>query len=341
MKNKLLHAFVWVLLSGLVACESFLIGDEPTNTAENNFEILWEQFDRWYGLFLVKDIDWHQIYSDYRPRVTSTTTDTELWQIVTEMLEELNDSHTEIWDPRTGRRFISGFADNLQARKEFDLQLIEQKYLDNHFEATGDQGMVYGSINNEIGYIHVFNFESHHREIDHVMNQLSDFKGIILDLRNTSGGENEGVIGISGRFADQRRFINTVQTRNGPEYDDFDEPIRKYVKPGGDYQYTQPVVLLTDRFTISAAESLSLYMVSLPHVTQVGDSTAGAFSDSFFNRFLPNGWIYTMSYQLVLLPDGTSPEEIGVIPEIFLKNTETDIASGNDKVLEFAIDYLN
>ena len=286
-------------------------------------------------------MDWSEVYTIYSPRVTSETTDAELWEIVTEMLERLDDPHIELEDPRTNRWFISGFSDNLQARREFDLQLIQRKYLSDGYQVTGDGGMLYGAVTDEIGYIHIFNFSSHHEDMDDVMAQLSGFDAIILDLRNTLGGESEGVVTVSERFADQRRFAYTVQTRNGPEYDDFDEPVKKFIEPGGDQQYTKSVVLLTDKATVSAAEHLTMLMTTLPHVTQIGDSTSGTLSDQFSNRFLPNGWMYTMSYQLVLLPDGSTPEDIGVIPNIFLKNTEADIAAGNDKVLEFAIGHLN
>ena len=35
-----------MLLLGSVACEGLLIGEDPTDSPRNNFEILWQEFDR-------------------------------------------------------------------------------------------------------------------------------------------------------------------------------------------------------------------------------------------------------------------------------------------------------
>lgn len=327
-------------LATTISCENPLIGDDPANTAENNFEILWGQFDRYYALFSLKGVDWNQVYTDYRPRVTATTSHTELWETVTEMLEILDDSHIELHDPVLNWEYISGFADNDQARREYDIQLIQNKYLGNAFQFTNDGGIMYGDLDKEIGYIKVFDFEREHKDIDLVISRLEQFPAMVVDLRTSRGGTTEGVINISGRFADQVRFVFTLQTRNGPGYDDFDAPTKKYIVPSGPMQYTKPVVVLTDRFTPSAAEHLTILLADLPHVTHIGDSTAGVFSDQFGYKFLPNGWLYTMSYQLALYPDGTTPEGIGVVPDIYIRNTELEIATGTDKVLEFAIEFL-
>jgi carboxyl-terminal processing protease len=56
---------------------------------------------------------------------------------------------------------------------------------------------------------------------------------------------------------------------------------------------------------------------------------------------LPNGWTLNYPCTLTTLADGSSPEGIGTIPEIYVDNTSTDIIEGNDKVLERAIDFLS
>ena len=57
-------------------------------------------------------------------------------------------------------------------------------------------------------------------------------------------------------------------------------------------------------------------------------------------RFLPNGWTYVYSIQKFLLPNGSSLDGIGHVPDIYMKNTVSDIKSSVDKVLEGAFDYL-
>ncbi|MEN0050775.1 MAG: peptidase, partial [Bacteroidota bacterium] len=76
------------------------------------------------------------------------------------------------------------------------------------------------------------------------------------------------------------------------------------------------------------------------HITQIGDTTAGDLSDVSNRHFLPNGWSYQFSHQMYLLPDGTSLDGIGHIPDVYIKNEKSDIETGNDLVLERAFEYL-
>ena len=98
--------------------------------------------------------------------------------------------------------------------------------------------------------------------------------------------------------------------------------------------------MLTDRITISAAEILLLHLKSFSQVTQIGDTTAGDFSDIGMRRFLPNGWQYQYSIMMFLLPDGRSLDGIGHIPDIQIRNSAYNIQSDIDVVFEKALEYL-
>jgi len=63
-----------------------------------NFEYLWRTFNRNYGIFGPKKVDWDALYGVYRPRVTSQTTDDELFDIMASMLGHLNDNHVLLVD---------------------------------------------------------------------------------------------------------------------------------------------------------------------------------------------------------------------------------------------------
>ena len=60
---------------------------------------------------------------------------------------------------------------------------------------------------------------------------------------------------------------------------------------------------------------------------QVGDTTSAAFSDTI-DRELPNRWHYTISVAEVTDQDDVSWEGIGLLPDIVIRNTNEDIASG-------------
>jgi carboxyl-terminal processing protease len=81
-------------------------------------------------------------------------------------------------------------------------------------------------------------------------------------------------------------------------------------------------------------------MSRIDHVTIVGDTTSGAFSD-MNSRELPNGWIYTLSIGDWRTFDGISYEGIGLPPDIVVQNDSTDVANGRDEALEKAISIIS
>ncbi|MEN0051410.1 MAG: peptidase, partial [Bacteroidota bacterium] len=112
-----------------LSCEKMLLGEEVESTPENNFELLWQDFDRHYGLFHVRGFNWDSIYTIYRPQVNAQTSEEELWQIFIEMIEYLDDSHTVII--KEDDYYVSGFALGAEAEENWSLELIENKYVDN------------------------------------------------------------------------------------------------------------------------------------------------------------------------------------------------------------------
>ena len=85
------------------------------------------------------------------------------------------------------------------------------------------------------------------------------------------------------------------------------------IKKNGSWQYTKPVILLTNAQTMSAGEEFTMALVSQSHVTQVGNHTCGVFSLSL-ERCLANGWKYSVSVQKVTDPEGNIPEGKGIVP---------------------------
>lgn len=326
----------------LVSCEKTIVNKNTKNNPENNFEILWNDFDRHYGLFTVRNINWRNLYDIYRPQVTPNTTDAELWNIFTKLLEHLDDSHTSIYNPRTSEEYVSGDTLNEQSSLEFDESIITNNYLDYRIKIEKEPSLSYGKIKNKnIGYIYLGSEEGKSpKVINEIIEQLQTLNAIILDIRQNEGGFDSYAQRFAGAFADSEKFIYSVQTRNGKNHSDFNEKKLYYTKKQGNKQFLKPVIVLTDRATISAGEVLLLHLKSYDHVTQIGDTTAGDFSDLSNKRTLPNRWSYYYSTMMYLLPDGSSLDGIGHIPDIYIKNSELDIKNGKDKVLEKAIDYL-
>ena len=55
---------------------------------------------------------------------------------------------------------------------------------------------------------------------------------------------------------------------------------------------------------------------------------------------LPNGWIYSITGQLIIAADGNTYEGPGIPPDIEEINTVAEINSGVDRVLEKAIEII-
>jgi C-terminal processing protease CtpA/Prc len=168
------------------------------------------------------------------------------------------------------------------------------------------------------------------------MEKLKDTKGLIIDIRNHGGGDDEVSRYISGFFAADKKLFMTVRKRNGKARTQFTAPQYWYVEPAAKGTYTKPIMLLTTRWTASAGETFTWAMNTQAHVQQMGDTTAGGFSD-VISRELPNGWLYFVPVGDYRNANGESEEGRGVAPKIFMINTKEDILSGTDKVLEAAI----
>ena len=71
---------------------------------EKNFEELWKTFHDRYPFFELRNVDWKKQYETYRPKVTSKTSDDELFDIFCQMLAPLDDGHVELMVNASGDR---------------------------------------------------------------------------------------------------------------------------------------------------------------------------------------------------------------------------------------------
>ncbi|UOQ52036.1 S41 family peptidase [Hymenobacter cellulosivorans] len=328
-----------LLLTG-TGCEKMLVGPQVTNTPEENFDLLWREFDQLYGSFEVRGVDWNGLYAQYRPQVTPATSEAELLGIVGHLLDHLNDGHVWIATPGDPpRRYDSG---KHYAKTDFDLSVVKSRYLKNAQQIGND--VTYGTLaNGRLGYVHLLSLGASPKFYEEAMGKaldaLKDTEGLIVDARELTGGDDRSSQLVASRFASARKLFMTSRWRNGPGHQDFTPRVEWYVQPGGAWQYRKPVVLLTNRFTQSAGETFTLAMRQNPNVTQLGDSTYGIFSEAT-RRELPNGWIVSLSVGDYRAADGQSYEGIGLAPQVLVKNRKQDVLAGRDEALEKAMQRL-
>jgi len=334
--NKYLY-FLSLLL--LTSCEEVFFQPEPENNPEAVFENVWTVFNEDYGPTNERHINWDDLYATYRPQVNANTTDDELWSVCTSMLAHLNDGHVNIISP--GReQFNSNFLRNNEIGDSlFNLDNIKNSYLEPGFTAEDSNAYVYGKMKNEnIGYIYFDYVGDNFFILNDFLDQNLNSDGIIIDLRHNQGGDFTYCYSESGRLTNERRLAFSSRTKNGPGPDDFTDWYDWYFEPSGTY-FDKPIIVMTDRYTISAGERTVMAFRTLPNVTTLGDTTSGAMA-TLVGRELANGWYCTLPIQNTLLPDGQTYEGIGLPPQIRFVNNIDDVRQGKDKTLEKAIDEL-
>jgi C-terminal processing protease CtpA/Prc len=319
-----------------------LLGPSEINTPENNFKVLWKEFDMLYGSFIVKQINWDSLYSVYSPMVNASSNDHELYEAITGLLNNLNDNHILLLPTNPDLpSYQSGILGRLKTFHDFKLSNVKNNYLAETHVISDE--IIYGKFSNNIGYIHFNgfskNFSAYEKSMDEILNYMQSTSGLIFDIRNHSGGLDKSAVYIAGRFAKDKKLALSFRLRNGPNHSDFSKQYSYYVKPEGKSQYTKEVVLLTHRFTLSAAESFTLTMKRLDNVTVIGDTTSGALSDMRIFE-LPNGWAYTIGIGDWRDYQGKNYEGIGIAPDILVRNDSLMVINGKDEVLEKALKIL-
>jgi len=327
----------YILLSIILfsSCERTFFEDVPGDDPVSIFNHFWTTYDEYYANFELRGVDWDEVYEQYSPLITDSTTESELFSTLSEILGKLNDGHVLLIAPD---REI--FASNIYYRENikdelFDKELIMSNYLDTGYTEPEDQDVV-GIINNEIIYYHISHIGANLENLEEVLTLLPDSKGLILDLRHNQGGNFTIAQRHFTQFNDSPRLFLTSRTKNGA--DSFDEWTDWYLDAG--QTYDKPIVVLADRYTVSAAERSVLMLRTLPQVTTVGDTTNGAISYTL-PRELPNGWAVRVSTQEIRSADGEVFESVGIPPDIPLINDLNDMNNGMDKVLEKAIELLD
>lgn len=309
--------------------------DDP----RGNFEQLWKIIDEHYCFFAQKDVDWNEVHDRYAPRISSAMRQEELFDVCSQMLDELRDGHTNLSAPFATSYYKKWWSDYPQ---NFELRIIQENYFNFNYRNTC--GITYGILEQNIGYMYYpsFSYGVGDGNLDYILSYLSTADGLIIDVRDNGGGSMDNVETIVRHFISRRIPAGSICHKTGPGHNDFSEPYTYYFNPAdkGRILWEKPVVVLCNRSTFSAANNFVSVMKSLPQVTVVGDTTGGG-SGMPFSSELPNGWGVRFSASPLRDPEGNLTE-FGVAPT---PGCEVDMdpqkaLEGIDTMLEFAITRL-
>ena len=322
---------------GLTSCHKI---EERADDPRGNFEALWSILDEHYCFFREKGVDWDQVHDKYARRIGSEMTREELFIVCADMLDELRDGHVNLSAPFNTSYYRKWWSDYPQ---NFNKRLIEESYF--NFNYRQSSGMMYGLLENNIGYIYYESFSATVGEgnLDYALNFLAAARGLIIDIRDNGGGSLTNVEPLVARFIDRPTLVGYISHKTGPGHDDFSEPYAITYNPAGPgrVRWAKPVVVLTNRSTFSAANNFASVMKLLPGVRIAGATTGGG-SGMPYSSEIPCGWSVRFSACSMLDANGVSTEG-GVTPTegCAVDMDPQDALNGKDTMLEKAMELLN
>jgi C-terminal processing protease CtpA/Prc len=331
--KKLLYLPLTVLM--LVSCERAFFEEVPDNTPKSIFEQTWNFANEEYSFFEFKGIDWDSIYTVYEPKISDEMSDEALFDTLSNMLYLLRDGHVNLKSDFNRSRnwtWYLNHADN------FDKYVLERNYFKEEQKFVGSF-VVYDF--GDVGYIQYSSFTNFvsPRDLDYVIEKFKDHKGLIIDIRDNFGGSLSNVNQIGARFIDTTTVVAFTRAKNGPGRDDFSEfEDFEFTYDESETHFTKPVVVLTNRKSYSAGNYFPTCMSALPNVTIMGDVTGGGGGAPSFIE-LTNGWLLRVSTTQLFTIDGVNTED-GLEPDILINDTDDELNSGTDRILEEALQLI-
>ncbi len=329
MRNRMISWLLFLTcLSGLTAC---IREEEYTNDPIGNFDQLWKIIDERYCFLDYKGIDWKKIGERKRKFIEPEMDNRDLFQVLSDVLYELQDGHVNL----TSTDNQTHFDFWLDSPRNFSEATIESNYyLGQNYQQTA--GFKYKILNDKVGYIYYEKFSEgiDNNDLDRVFSYFSNCKGLIIDVRQNSGGNATNSAKIASRFTEKKILTGYICHKTGPGHNDFSKPYAIYLEPAKGIRWQKKVAVLTNRHSYSATNDFVNHMKCLPNVTIVGDKTGGG-SGMPFSSELPNGWTIRFSAS-PHFDKNMNHIEWGIDPDVKVDINYKDEANGFDTIIEEA-----
>jgi len=302
-----------------------------------------------YAFFDLYGVDWDNAVKEARHDISSTTSESELLDIIEALIAPIKDGHLSLQAEVGGKERVlnpgqSSVGNALKriaeregaSRQKLNNKMMRQYWmsdvkrdiLEGEGKMTADDMIQFGIVSGDIGYIAIASeagyagkglfFEEADLAVlqDTLGTAISTFneasaKAVIIDLSVNFGGYDFISREIAGRFATERALAYTKYASDSSNQ----TPFEIYVEPDSSERYTGHVILVTSNVTVSAGEMLTMALRAQPNVTHVGEATRGAHSDVLEKR-LPNGWTLNLSNEIYHDHDGEFWEGRGIPPHI-------------------------
>ncbi len=319
---------------------------ETDKSPERNFEIFWSTFKKHYAFFEKRNVNWAGVREKYLPIAKNVASDKELYKLFIEITDLFNDGHIKLEVPdsllikneekqnRTTKKTKSDVKTDIineyvKDAKSYNNGVIQWGYLKN-----SQVGYILVSDMNDFShYVSATNlsqkeFEQQYERrlqskspieqfndelegVDYVMNRiindLTNSKSVIIDLRFNGGGYETVALKLLSYFVDTPKHILSVKAKKDNGFTREQEYVLRPAENG----YEGSVLLLTSKRTASAAEIFALGALAYPEIKSYGSTTNGIFSEILW-KSLPNGWEFSLSNEIYSDSVGNEYEITGV-----------------------------
>ena len=332
LKQRL--AFVVYCMLILSSCNGLFMNEQKDDTAQNNFDLLWQIVDERYCFFAEKDIDWDQMYVKYGEEQMKhcednlSSTSSCLFHTMADMLGELCDGHVCLSDGslvRTYTGWYSSYPENFEPGLLYEYVGNRARYIDNETS--------FSILPESVGYLRCPSFSDkfNRNDLDKALARFDGLKGVIIDVRNNGGGLVSEAYTLASRFASEKTHAGYVRYKTGKGHNDFSDYYPRYVEPEGTSHFYGKVVVITNRRVYSAANLFVSIMSSLPQVCIMGDHTGGGGGIPI-SAELYNGWTVEFSTNPVFDTNKRSIER-GIEPDY---NIKLNAKNSKDLIIEAA-----
>ena len=94
------------LLLLIIMLSSCVDNDTYEDNPQGNLEALWTIMDEHYCFFEEKGVDWDAVHDKYAVQMDAQMSESQQFEVMTNMLSELRDGHVNLYTTGVGRRTI-------------------------------------------------------------------------------------------------------------------------------------------------------------------------------------------------------------------------------------------
>lgn len=367
--------FLIFLIVFLVSCDIPYINNEWDNDNLSTFDYLSEQVKDHYVYTEFKGLDIDTLNKTYRAKVNNEMGEIEFFYILKSYINELKDGHSNL---RTNFAYSSYYdsiigMDQDNYAPNYNEYTVKHYYLDNSDISTDPailaQYQVLGrSLKNGIiirdgknyGYIYYASFMNpiSIEDIESIIEgfEALEVEGVILDLRSNGGGSLTNMKTLVSYFGADKKSQKAARVWRRDSKKTYTEVDGLDIAPfthlsfeitRAKKYYDGKVALLTNRGSYSASSFTATAFKNYDNVKQFGVKTGGGMGLPV-GGYLPNGWNYRLSFNVVLSVDARGIEDImdpkynfedGVPVDVEVIDDSSTV--DKDEIIDRAIEWIN